>query len=291
MPDEKPNDKKTEEVKEEVKEVEEAPAVEPEQEEVEEKEDVKEEKEETKEDKQKKRTAEQFEKLTKNNKELKELTKKNVLDSLIPESPKYPDAPTTNVVPQAKQFPGLSQEEIAKTFGDLVDSDGYVDSGLLIDTLKELKTKNTEAEKRATVAEQKVEQVARNFDDFQRNELMRKVHRKYPKLNPEKEEVFDERLWEAVRNEVIGQWTSGQQENVMAAAEKWSKILYKEEETVKKADKEKLEKTETDKKNINALGVKSKSQRTDWEEAADLAKATLKGEPGALAERLRRAGQ
>ena len=280
--DEEPKEEVKEEVVEEVVE-----------EEVEEKEEPK---KEDKEEKTKKRTKEQFEKLKKHNQELKEVVKKqNVLDSLTapkqPEAPRYPEPLTTNVVPAKDVYPGLSPQQIKNTFEGLVDDASYVDTGLLIETLKELQDKNKEAEERAVKAETKVGQVERSMDDFQRTAIMRTVHRKYPKLNPEKEKVFDERLWEAVRNEVIGQWTRGETEDVMSAAEKWSKLLYGEEVKVKKKEKENVAKVENEKKNINALAKGRNQSRYSTEEEAQLISATQQGKRGALAERLRRAEQ
>jgi hypothetical protein len=246
--------------------------------------------EEPEEDKSKKRTQEQFEKLKEHNNNLKqenENLKKNVLDSLIPDPqpPRYPESPITNVVPPKEQYPGLTQQQIRSTFEGLVDDQGYVDTGLLITTLKEQRDALARAEERAKVAEQRAAKTEKTVDDFERNALMRRVHKKYPKLDPESKN-FDERLWQGVRNEVIGQWTSGQQENVMEAAEKWSKILYGEEKVVNKKEKE----LEDSKRNINALGAKQASPRATKEELDVLIEGTRRGKPGSLAERLKRSG-
>lgn len=298
-----PPKEETKEVVEEVKEeiVEETPQEEP-KEEVKTEEVVKEvledvkkvKKEVEKTEKTKERTKEQFEKLKESNKTLKEerdiAKRKNVLDSLIPEPPAYPETPTTNVIPAQQNFPNLSKDDIKNTFSGLVDDQGYVDTGLLITTLTDLQNRAKEAEERAKQAEIKTEQTARSQADFERKDLMKQVHKKYPKLDPDNEE-FDERLWEGVRNEVIGQWTSGHQEDVMAAASKWSDILYGKEEEVKKADKIKAEQAEEAKRNINALGTKQTSQREDNTEVEALHEAARKGKKGAVAELLKRAGQ
>lgn len=246
-----------------------------------------------KEEETKKRTTEQFEKLKDHNKSLKEenekLKKKNVLDSLVPEPPAYPESPITNVVPATQNYPNLSKEDINNTFAGLVDDQGYVDTGLLVSTLNELQQKAKEAEERARQADEKVFATAKKQEDFERKELMREVHKEYPRLDPDSEQ-FDERLWEGVRNEVIGQWTSGKQEDVKAAAAKWSDILYGKEEEVKKADKEKLVKSEDEKRNINALGVKQTSQRVDPDRLEMLREAVRKGKKGALSELLEATG-
>jgi hypothetical protein len=263
-------------------------------EEVEEKEEVVEEKLEEKPD-SKKRTQEQFEKLKNSNNKLKEALevekKKNILDSLIPETPQpnipQPTPAATNIIPQAQNYPGLSQKQINESFTSLVDDQGYVDSGLLIETLNDLKERTKQAEDRATKAEQRSEQSVRDFDSFQRNEIMKEVHAKYPKLDPENEE-FDERFWKYVRNEVVDQWMNGRPTDVMGAAQEGFDTLYGAE--MKKADKIKLEQAETAKKNINALGSSQTSQRETYGDHDTLVRATQKGVKGALAERLRKSG-
>ena len=153
----------------------------------------------------KSRTTEQFDKLTEANKELKKevVKRQNILDSLIPpviptpEAPQWPAAPTTNTPPTQQQFPQLSQKQIDETFKGLVDENGYVDTGLLVSTLNELKEQNRIAQERATKAEQQAQTQGRQFDDFQRNAIMREVHAKYPTLDPENEN-FDEKLWKYV---------------------------------------------------------------------------------------------
>jgi hypothetical protein len=257
-------------------------------------EEVVEEKEE-KVDETKKRTTEQFEKLKESNNKLKEALevekKKNILDSLIPETPQpnipQPTPAATNVVPQAQNYPGLTQKQINETFTGLVDDQGYVDSGLLIETLNDLKERTKQAEERAQKAEQRSDQSARDFDSFQRNAIMKEVHSTYPKLDPESPE-FDERFWKYVRNEVVDQWMNGRPTDVMGAAKEGFETLYGGE--MKKADKEKIEKAETAKKNINALGSSQTTQRDTYGDHEALVKAVQFGKKGALGERLRKAG-
>jgi hypothetical protein len=245
-----------------------------------------------KESKQPERTKKYIDKLKSQNKELK----RNILDSLIPEVPKipqppqapqYPQSPVTNVIPDTQQYPGMSKKQINETFKGLVDENGYVDTGLLIETLTGLQEQNRLAAERANQAEQKSQQAVKNFDDFQRNQIMRNVHDRYPTLNPENDE-FDEKLWKFVRNEVVDQWMNGKPTDVMAAAEEGMRVIYPND--MKKVDKEKKEAAERAKKNINALGASNKSQRETYTDHDELVRATQLGRKGALAERLRRAG-
>lgn len=236
-----------------------------------------------KESKQPEHTKKFIEKLKEQNKELK----KNVLDSLEPEAPQWPQAPTTNVIPNVQQFPGLSQTQITDTFKGLVDENGYVDSGLLINSLKEQKNRNDALQQEVIKAKQDTQKTNKRLDDFERNEVMREVHKVYPTLDPNNEN-FDEKLWKFVRNEVVDQWMNGKPTDVMGAATEGMTVLYGNE--MKKAEKEQIEKTETAKKNINALGASQTTQRDIYSDHDALVTAVQHGKRGALAERLRKAG-
>jgi hypothetical protein len=259
-------------------------------------EEVKEEvKVEETEDEQKKRTTEQFEKLKQHNAELKKqleeqkVPQKNALDALIPESP------VTNQIPNTQQFPTLTPKEIKDTFAGLTDENGYVDTGLLKETLVSLQKAKEESEKRAADAEQVAKNVSRRQDDFERKQIMKEVHGIYPKLDPENaisedpEKKFDQRFYDLFQGQIMREWTSAGTADPMKVAEKVSDILYPKDMT--KATKEKAEAAELAKKNINATTVKPTSTSSSYKNQDELILATRKGRPGALAERLRAIGQ
>lgn len=269
-------------------EVPEEPAPEPEPE-------VKPEVEEPKfEETEKDRTTKEFEKLKEHNAALKEkLTRKNALESLYPEPPVAPQPPTTNVIPTSQQYPNLKPNEIKDVFSSLVDANGYVDSGLLIETLKETDQRAKAAEERAQKAEDENKRNSRRMDDFERKDIMKQVHDRFPKLNPdnveaENEEVkFDENFYDLFQGQIMKEWTSVGQADPMLVAEKVSGILY----GVKKADKEKTEQAEKAKKDINATTVRPASTISTYKDRDDLIRATRKGSHGALMERLNKIGQ
>lgn len=252
---------------------------------------------------EKDRTTEQFEKLKEHNAQLKaelEKTKaqvptKNALDSLYPEPPKYPEPPTTNVVPTQQQFPNLTQKEIKDVFASMVDSQGYVDSGLMIETFRQLDQKAKESEERAKRAEEENKKVVRRVDDFERNQIMREVHARFPRLNPDNANStdpatkFDQRLYDQFRKETMYQWSTIGTADPMKVAEMASEVIYGSD--MKKADKEKAEQAELAKKNINATNVAPSSQRESYGDHDELVMATRLGKKGAIAERLARAGQ
>jgi hypothetical protein len=270
---ETPVEEKVEEPVEEVKE-----------EVVETKEEVTEE-EALKESKQPEHTKKFIEKLKEQNKELK----KNVLDSLQPEPEpaQWPQSPTTNIVPSAQQFPGLSQAQITDTFKGLVDENGYVDSGLLINSLKEQKERNDKLQQEVIITKQETQKTNKRLDDFERNEVMKGVHAQFPTLDPNNDN-FDEKLWKFVRNEVVDQWMNGKPTDVMAAATEGMEVLHGGE--MKRAEKEQLEKTETAKRNINAIGASQTTQRETYTDHDALVTAVQHGKRGALAERLAKSG-
>jgi ribosome-binding protein aMBF1 (putative translation factor) len=234
----------------------------------------------------KERTKQEFEKLKQHNQELKETIKKytDVLTSLSPQEVAPPNQFTpyfepilTKTPPQS--YPGLTKEQIQETFDNLVDEQGYVDVNLLKEELRKQRERAALLEQRAKEAEALAKQAAKTVDDFQRTQKMKEVHAKYPQIDPESPQ-FDERMWEAVRNEIIGQWMTTGKEDVEAAAKKWYNILYpmaKDKQAEKKAQ-------------INAIPTTPTSTSTNFEDHKALVEATRKNKKGALAERLRRAG-
>jgi hypothetical protein len=237
-------------------------------------------------DETKERTKQEFEKLKQSNQELKETVKKytDVLSSLQPQEVAPPNQFTpafepilTNQPPAT--YPGLTQQQIKDTFENLIDSEGYVDVNLLKEELEKQRRRAEIAEQKAREAEEAAKKAVKTVDDFQRTQKMREIHAKYPMLDPESPQ-FDERMWEAVRNEIVGQWVTTGTEDVDAAAKKWYDILYpmaKDKEADKKAQ-------------INAIPTQPVSTSSTFEDHQALVEATRKGKKGALAERLKRAG-
>jgi len=276
--DNPPVEKPQEEVKQELEEVKKEVETQPQPKEVEPKlpEEVKE------------RTKQEFEKLKLSNQQLKETVKKytDVLTSLSPQEVAPPNQFTPYFEPiltksPPQHYPGLSKEQVQETFDNLVDDQGYVDVNLLKEELQKQRERAALLEQRAREAEALAKQAAKTVDDFQRTNKMKEVHSKYPQIDPNSPQ-FDERMWEAVRNEIIGQWTTTGKEDVEAAAKKWYDILYpmaKDKQAEKKAQ-------------INAIPTTptSTSTSTNFEDHEALVTATRKNKKGALAERLRRAG-
>jgi len=236
----------------------------------------------------KERTKQEFEKLKQSNQELKETVKKytDVLSSLQPQEVAPPNQFTpafepilTNQPPTT--YPGLTQQQIKDTFENLIDSEGYVDVSLLKEELEKQRRRAEIAEQKAREAEEAAKKAVKTVDDFQRTQKMREIHAKYPMLDPESPPgVFNKTMWEAVRNEIVGQWITTGTEDVEAAAKKWYVILYpmaKDKEADKKAQ-------------INAIPTQPVSTSSTFEDHQSLVEATRKGKKGALSERLKRAG-
>lgn len=268
------------------------------------------------------RTKKFIDKLKKQNEELK-TPRKPILEALEPqpvvEAPQWPLPPTTNVAPQI--FPGLTKSEIDTTFKGLVDDQGYVDSGILIDSLNEQKKRNELLQSEVERTKSETQKTNQRLDDYERNETMRSIHSKYPKLNPENiaddlpdDKKFDDRLWTYVQKNMVAEWVneanSGKVVNPndkIEQAKRLERLTQKGMEYLpylnsegevdielinkNKSDKVKSDEADNAKRNINAGRGNMSGQRNTYTDHEALVQANLRGEPGALAERLRRAGQ
>lgn len=227
------------------------------------------------------RTGEQFEKLTESNKELKE--ERDRYKKLY-ESYEQP----TKEVPNAQNYSNLSQPEINNVVAGLVDNEGYMDGAKLMRILSDMNRRAENAEKSAQAAQKQLR-------DFEETNATREVHKKYPQLDPNNQEGFDEAFFDAVYNELKGGALDGKEpkdEDYVKAADKWYGRLYKERE-VKKKDKEAQEKVEEQRSASQA--VKSTGSPVikgyyDSQEEAEIVKAVRQGKKGAIAEMLKRRG-
>lgn len=263
-------------------------------------EEVKKEAEEKPKKKKKSRTTEQFDKLKEHNKQLKEenvQVYKNVMDSLKPELPEQDFTP--QVIQQVdKHTTELQPDKVDDIYAKLIDKDGYIDPDLLIKTLRsaneEAKQARKEAEEAKKQAETTERESKRTIRDFEEDREVRRVHKKYPQIDP-KNKDFNELFWDDVRKEIAtAPYLKGTTPSFMEAADMiWNqRYAPKEVDEVKKKEKEKMEAAEDKKKQINASVPTGRPgdyySKTD---AEVLKQATIHGKKGALAERLRRAGQ
>lgn len=244
------------------------------------------------------RTKEQIEKLTTHNKELKEentVLLENVLDSLKPKEP--PQDFTPEVIQQVeKNTTELPQDKVDDVYANLIDKDGYIDPDLLIKTLRQANDVAVQAKKEAEEANRRAQQSEREAKktkrDFEESNEVREVHKKYPQIDPKREE-FNEMFWDDVRKEIAtAPVLKGETPTFMEAADKIWDERYAKEVEVKKVDREKLEEIEDQKRNINAsipVGRANDYYAKSDQEA--LRQASIVGKKGALAERLKRAGQ
>ena len=245
------------------------------------------------------RTAEQFDKLKEHNKQLKEEVKvlqENVLDSLKPKPLPEPQFEPEVIERVEKLTAPLNQDKVDDIYANLIDSNGYIDPDLLIKSLRqaneEARLARQEADLARKEAQEARQETKRTKQDFEESREVRLVHKKYPTIDP-KNEKFNELFWDDVRKEIAtAPILKGVTVSFMEATDKiWSeRYAPKEVEEVKKAEKEKMEETENQKRNINASKV---SSRTDYYAPTDidaLKEAVVKGKRGALAERLKRSG-
>jgi len=292
--DEKPE----EEVKEEVK-------AEPKVEGAEDKEEVKTTEEELPKD-AKERTKEQFDKLKESNKKLKEenekakaearkYAKEGLVSSLVPDEPKQPqpaqqpqynwDRMVTKQVPPSSLYPDMSKKDVKNVFDSLVDDQGYVDSGLLKETLESTNTQIARQKQENERLRQQLNQTNRKMDDFQRSQTAREVHDKHPQLNPDSDQ-FNPKYFEATRDKMVANLAKGLPEDFMGSADSLAEVYVKKETKEEKESKKKKDAIAQ----INATGTEGSSGRRDFGDHEELVKAVQYGKKGALAERLKRSG-
>lgn len=237
------------------------------------------------------RTKEFIDKLKAENEALREKARKEQeipetnFNFEVPDLPQF-NQPITNVAPPVGVYPELTSKQIQDEMKNIVDDQGYVDTGLMNETFSKLNEQVRLANERAQKAEEKVNKVVNRFDNEKLEIKRNAVHQKFPQLDPNRTDVeFDNRLWEATRNEMVGQQLNGEQPDFMKASEKMYNILYPNMNKQVKSTQDAM-------RQINATGTKtSTTQRVDMSERDYLIKATQKGTKGALAERLRQAGQ
>jgi len=217
------------------------------------------------------RTKQNFNKVLEENKQLKQqIKRKSVVESLRPEQPAY--------VPQAPVVLPPTQEQ----FVNLVDADGYVDTKQLQALAEMTRQANERAIRAEQVARQAEERRMTDKRDFEETQQMREIHKEFPELDPNGP-VFDETLFDAVRNELVSQYTKGEND-IYNAVSKWHKILInpmKKKEALKKAEQ---------KSQIQATVPKSTRTAVSGHDFETLRQGTLHNVKGSLAERLKRSG-
>lgn len=215
----------------------------------------------------KERTAEQFEKLKEHNKQLKEQLEQakaqptqSVLESLRP----------------ADNFPALSEAQAAQIQEDVFDKEGYVDPNLLNQKL-------AEANRIAQQAIQTAQQAQQQLRTFEETQITKELYKQYPQMNPNGD-TFDPKFYGRVRNELVGQLVSGKNQDVFLAA----KTVDEDFSTNVQAQADEKEAISLKQQASSNLGTtQGASAPVDHDY---LVEETRKGNPDALAERLKRAG-
>lgn len=215
----------------------------------------------------KERTAEQFEKLKEHNKKLKEelekataQPKQSVLESLRP----------------ADNFPALSDAQAAQIQEQVFDDQGYVDPNLLNQKL-------AEANRIAQQAIQTAEQAQQQLRTFEETQITKELHKQYPQLNPNGDS-FDPKFYNRVKNELVGQLVSGKNQDVFLAAKTVIED-FSNDAQAQADEKEAISLKQQASSNLGTSQGASAPVDHDY-----LVEETRRGNPDALAERLKRAG-
>lgn len=237
------------------------------------------------------RTKEQFEKLTEHNKQLKEDLEvakakqqesiPSVIDSL---KPKETVQPSQEVQVDSNQFGNLNQDQVNQVQSDLTykGQDGYE----YVNT-NQLKKRLEEANRQAEQARQEAQMATYRFQKYEETAQLREAYQEFPQLNPQNKDKFDPNFYDFVKAELMTQAMRGDKNLVKAAQDVNSRInSYRGDPKVVKKTQEEA----TKKEQINATGSAATSGRYSSSDNDNLRQATMRGKPGALAERLKRSG-
>lgn len=198
----------------------------------------------------------------------------------------FPQTMTTNQVPPVNLFPNLAPKEVKGMFDALTDDQGYVDTGLLKETLVKADQDRKLALEEAARAKQEVRELRNEFGSFQKNQVAKQVHSKYPELDPDNVDGFNPEYFEFVKNEMVGQLIKSGQQDYMAAADKWYSRFVKDD----KSQNKEVKAVQNAQAQINATGNRSGVQKTDSPEVSALRNDVFQGKRGALGDLLQRTG-
>jgi hypothetical protein len=233
----------------------------------------------------KERTKAEFEKLKEANRLLKQELEasrpkpQSVLESLRPQGGQVDKKEIATLIEDNTDLKGNEVDDVIK---QLVDEDNYLDTDKLKKVLADNSRKMSMAEQRAAKAEEVAQMASEKVTKFEETEQMKRVYQEFPTLNPESEN-FDERFFQLVRNEMIGQLMENGQQDLTTATKKVMDI-YRHGE----AEAKKLEAATTQREQASA-GVSAAQGKADLNQE-DLVNRTKKGDREAIYARLQAAG-
>lgn len=233
----------------------------------------------------KERTKAEFEKLKEANRLLKQELEasrpkpQSVLESLRPQGGQVDKKEIATLIEDNTNLKGNEIDDVIK---QLVDEDNYLDTDKLKKVLADNSRKMSMAEQRAAKAEEVAKMASEKVTKFEETEQMKRVYQEFPTLNPESEN-FDERFFQLVRNEMIGQLMENGQQDLTAATKKVMEIYRPGE-----AEAKKLEAATTQREQASA-GVSAAQGKADLNQE-DLINRTKKGDREAIYARLQAAG-
>ena len=233
----------------------------------------------------KERTKAEFEKLKEANRLLKQELEasrpkpQSVLESLRPQGGQVDKKEIATLIEDNTDLKGSEVDDVIK---QLVDEDNYLDTDKLKKVLADNSRKMSMAEQRAAKAEEVAKMASEKVTKFEETEQMKRVYQEFPTLNPESEN-FDERFFQLVRNEMIGQLMENGQQDLTAATKKVMDIYRPGE-----AEAKKLEAATTQREQASA-GVSAAQGKADLNQE-DLVNRTKKGDREAIYARLQASG-
>jgi len=196
------------------------------------------------------------------------------------ETPKQDYSSVFDVPVDQQVIPNLNPQQVNAITNQYIDENGNVDVSGLNKALQE-------ANDRAFLATQEVENIRMRVTKWEENQQAREAHAVYPEIDPTKKETFDPGFYEMVRDRIIRNRVTGKQQTLLEAASDIAKY-YKpsqKEEVVKKEAVEQYRKAQ-EARQQGPLEVGRGQQRTQGPDLSELRERTRHGDDDAFFERL-----
>jgi len=240
------------------------------------------------------RTRQEFDKLKVHNKAMAEKLK--VLEGIQPKRRSALDmfAPQEQQVqvPQPTGFsPPLGPQAETKPLVEEIkpvtpDENGYIDIGVLNQTIAQVNERSRGAESRAKTAEQKSNEAIDRVSKYEHTDKTLKTYEKYPSLDPNGDK-FDDKFSELVTKELLFQMYSGGKQDYLEAAEAVKTKYYDPTKNIAPSDTKTQETIAKRDQITEPTGVGKIDRSVDQE---TLVQASRAGDRNAVYQRLKQSG-
>jgi len=226
------------------------------------------------------RTKQQFEKLKQHNKELLEELER------AKAQPKPSESALGSLNPQVSAVaPNLTQDQVQDIVKGLVDENGYLDSALLENTLRQANREVAEAKAVAEQARQEAIQARQAVSKFEETREVRIAHKKFPSVDPDSKS-YDPHFYKLVKNELLGAMYEGRKVSFVDACREVSQV-YTPKTGVSETKAKAVEEYKKDVALKSTLNETGKSRPDTKISKDDLVEGTRKGDAQSIYDRLK----